>query len=130
VAVPAPPPEVLVSVLVSVLVVMTPVSELVALPDVSVPVSVAVCVLVSVAELSPADGDDADEDPLLIALALLVAAVFGPTVPPNTPPEGEVALPALRASAAYASKVKSPEPAGLITATMPFLQCWPVFCEQ
>jgi hypothetical protein len=63
-------------------------------------------------------------------VALPLAASFGATCPPNAPPWGEVALPALRAAAAYASSVRRPVSAGLMTATMPFLQCWPVFWEQ
>jgi len=63
-------------------------------------------------------------------LALELAAELGATTPPKDPPEGETALPALRASDTYASSVRLPTSAGLITATMPFLQCCPVFWEQ
>ena len=63
-------------------------------------------------------------------LALELVAGLGASTPPKGPPAGDTALPALRASDTYASSVRPPTSAGLITATMPFLQCCPVFWEQ
>jgi hypothetical protein len=55
--------------------------------------------------------------------ALELAAGLAATTPPKGPPAGDTALPALRASDMYVSSVRLPTSAGLITATMPFLQC-------
>jgi hypothetical protein len=67
---------------------------------------------------------------LSLPLALELVAELGATTPPKGPSAGDTASPALRASDAYASSVRLPTSAGLITATMPFLQCCPLFWEQ